>query len=81
MTTLHGVVDTYGTMRAVLEREPLKDVKVGLSMEARVAPWSGRSETEGAASFGFRISVGTQTPIVAPVSPCTMSRDIFAALS
>jgi hypothetical protein len=81
LSTLHGTVDSYGTMRAVVEREPLKDVRVGMSMEAKVAPWAHRGETDKAATFGFRISIGTPAPIVAPLSPCTMTREIFTAVS
>lgn len=78
-TSLHGVVDTYGTVRTMVEREPIKDVKIGASMEARLGPNSNTTGPEGAATFGFRISVGAPSPIVGPVSPCTMARDIFSA--
>lgn len=77
LTTLYGMVDTYGTLRQVVEREPLKGLKVGLSMEARLAP--GAAAPGEAATFGFKVTMGSVAPFQPPLSPVTMTRDIFGA--
>jgi hypothetical protein len=78
LTTVQGVLDTYGVVRTVVEREPLKDVKIGGYLEARIGPSHAGSQGEKS-HLGFRITVGATSPIGPPLSPCTMSREIFAA--
>jgi hypothetical protein len=72
LSTLHGMVDSYGSVRVVVEREPIKDVRIGASLEAPLS-------AGGAATLGFKIGLGAPSPITAPLSPCTLSRDIFSA--
>ena len=78
LSSITGVVDTYGTVRLLVDREPVKDIKISASMEARIGPQASPGP-EGTATLGFRVIIGTPSPIVAPLSPCTMSRDIFSA--
>lgn len=78
LTTVTGVVDTYGTVRLLVEKEPVKDFRVSASMDARIGP-QAQPGPDGTTTLGFRVIVGTPSPIVAPLSPCTMSRDIFSA--
>jgi len=61
----------------VLEREPLKDFRVGLSMETRLLPGASADDT---IKLGFKVSVGGSPPFQPPLSPATMSREIFGAV-
>ena len=76
-STVNGMVDSYGTVKVVVDREAMKDVRVGASMEARLGPGAPRDGPEGAATFGLNISVGA--PLLQPptLSPVTMNRDVF----
>lgn len=75
-TTLHGVLDSYGKAVVIVEREPIRDMLVTFSMEGRLKPGV---EPGKAASFGLSVSVGGTSPITPPLSPCTMTRDIFSS--
>lgn len=75
-TTLHGTLDSYGKATVIVEREPIRDMLVTFSMEGRMMPGV---EPGKVASFGLNITLGGTSPIVPPLSPCTMTRDIFAS--
>lgn len=78
MSTLHGMVDTYGSVRIMVEREPLKDVKVGLSFEGKLSPASAASPgPDGPVVLGLQISAGALPRLPQQQSPVTMTRPIF----
>ena len=70
-TTVTGEVDTYGKVRVLLEREPVKDLRVALSGEVVTAAAGGPS------TFGLQVSVGPQAALPRQVSPITITRDVF----
>lgn len=72
-TTLHGQVDSYGNVRLVVEREPVKDVRVAFGAEMRLM-----DKPEN--SFGLRLSVGSTAPLPRNLSPILMSRDVFGPM-
>jgi hypothetical protein len=76
-STVNGMVDSYGTVKVVVDREAMKDVRLGASVEARLGPGASRDGPEGAATFGLNISVGAPLLQPAPLSPITMNRDVF----
>jgi hypothetical protein len=79
-STVAGMIDTYGTVRVMVEREPLKDVRVGLSLEGRLSPAAlAAPGPEGPVTLGFQVSAGTASRIPVQQSPCTMARTIFGA--
>lgn len=71
-TTATGEVDTYGKVRLLLEREPVKDLRIALSGEIITAAGGG-----GASTFGLQVSVGPQGALPRNLSPITITRDIF----
>jgi len=76
-STVNGMVDSYGTVKVVVDREAMKDVRLGASVEARLGPGASKDGPEGAATFGLNISVGAPLLQPAPLSPITMNRDVF----
>jgi hypothetical protein len=75
-STIYGQADSYGTVRAVVEREPLKDVKVTFGAEVRLLPSGGRAPDN---VFGLRLAVGAQPALPRALSPILMSRDVFGS--
>ena len=55
----------------LLEREPVKDLRVALSGEVVTAAAGGPS------TFGLQVSVGPQAALPRQVSPITITRDVF----
>jgi hypothetical protein len=68
-----GEADTYGNVRLLLEREPLKDVKLAFSAELKLLGEGGSN------TFGAQLSVGQQPALPRLLSPITITRDIFGA--
>ena len=62
----------------VLEREPVKDLRVTVSLETKL-PIYGPPASGEASTLGFKVSLGGTPPIAAPLSPITMNREIFGA--
>lgn len=75
--SIYGMVDSYGTLRQVIEREPLKDFKVAASLETKL--WPGSAAPGDVATLGFKVTMGSAPPFQPPLSPITMTRGIFAA--
>ncbi len=72
------MADTYGGARLVIERQPIKDVRVGLSIETNLWP-APEGQQPKESKFGIKISLGSVAPVPRQLSPCTISKDIFAA--
>lgn len=71
-SSLYGQVDSYGNLRTVLEREPLKDVKITFGSEVKLMG-------AGDNVFGLRVVIGNQPPLPRALSPILMSRDVFGS--
>jgi hypothetical protein len=65
LTTLHGTVDSYGSLKQMVEYEPMKDFRVGLSLEAK---------SLAEAHVGMKVTLGPLPKVQIPLSPLTMSR-------
>ena len=65
-------VDSYGNVRTVIEREPVKDVKIAFGSELRLL---GQAEN----AFGLSITVGNQPVLPRVLSPILMSRSVFGS--
>lgn len=63
----------------VIEREPVKDLKVLLSLETKLPVAGGAAAAGEAAILGFKVSLGAMPPNPPPLSPLTMTREIFSA--
>jgi hypothetical protein len=72
LTTLHGMVDSYGGLKQVVEYEPVKDLRVGVGFETRFL-----GAQEGQAHVGMMVTLGPLPRTQPPLSPLTMTRDIF----
>ena len=75
-TTLYGMLDTYGNTRQVLERDVMKDFKIGVGFKTRLIP-GGHEPTDPVASIRFMVIVGGVPQRDPPLSPLLMSRPIF----
>jgi hypothetical protein len=71
--TVTGEADTYGNVRALLEREPVKDVRVALSGEMRLLG-AGEGTTN---AFGLQLTLGSQAVLPRNLSPITQTRTVF----
>ena len=69
-SVLHGQVDSYGNVRTVIEREPVKDVRISLGSELRLLGG-------GDNYIGLKMTVGSQPTLPRALSPILMSRDVF----
>ena len=69
-STVVGEVDTYGKVRLLVEREPVKDLRVTMSGEVNLQSGSGHA-------FGLQVSIGNQAALPRNLSPITISRDVF----
>jgi hypothetical protein len=78
MSTIHGMLDSYGTARVMVEREPVKDIKIGLSFEGKLSPSAQASPgPDGPVVLGLQVSAGAVTRVPQQQSPVTMTRAIF----
>jgi hypothetical protein len=71
-STISSMMDSYRTIRTIIERQPLQDLKISLSSIIEL-------KQDGKNEFGFKISYGVSNPIVKPLSPIAISREIFGA--
>ena len=79
-TTVHGMIDTYGNCRQAVERELMRDVRVSVSLETRLAPGADAGGAQEVATVGIKATLGGVPAYKAPLSPVLMSASIFGAL-
>lgn len=79
LTSVHGMLDSYGTARIMVEREPVKDIRMGLSLEGKLSPGAQATKPgpDGYVVLGFQVSAGALNRLPQQQSPCTMTRSIF----
>ena len=67
-------MDSHGYVCTLIEREPVKDLKVAFGAEVATLLSSNREN-----SFGLRITIGQQPVLPRVLSPILMSREVFGS--
>ena len=64
----HYPFPRYGNVRTVIEREPVKDLRIALSGELKLGAGGGEN------AIGLRVSLGPTAALPRNLSPILMSR-------
>ena len=75
-TEVLGMADTYGGVRLRVDRELMPDVRAAFFLHYNAGA-TGAGAPDDPNSFGVKFSVGKQPTLDAPLSPCTMNREVF----